>query len=260
MLNPKSARAILSLYLPDAGKEVPPDIEKALAFISTHKEERAGFERQAELDRVTRERLEAIEVPPAISDRLAAKSVALAGQRGRLHFRPTDPATLAVSIGFLLLLAVVGWFCFLRPSAMPDEAFNIASAAVQSRPEQFQQVDQPAGSLEDWFALQGFEQFRVPAKFASLPAAGVRFFKVENTPVAVLAVPQEGLLLLVFDPAPFGIEPLPPGTWRTGSFEEKGTLFSAALSTDGGSAFLVVAPGDVSRLAPWVGKPAPGGP
>ena len=248
-MSPKSARQFLAIQLPE-----PPDsreISRARDALAKSPALVEEYEAQIAVDKAARSVLAGVEIPPAALRDLGEKAEAAAAARSRRRFNPRDPAMLAVAIGSLLLIAVLAWHFLGRAGVFPEEALTIATEGAKLRTEQFESVEDKAGHLEDWFVLKGFERFHVPDKFAGYQAAGARVFKIENHPVAVLAVPENYMFFLVFDPVPFGIRIRPEGSWQFTEFDCK---FAAAIREDKGMCFMVVIKGESKDLTRLIEK------
>ncbi len=138
----------------------------------------------------------------------------LAARHGGHHLSARNPATIAVGLGFLLLVALLTWHLLGRAGVFPEEAIKIATDGAKATPDQFDVVENKAGDLQDWFMLKGFDNFRVPPGFELFVVAGVRNFKVENEPVAQAAVPENTMYFYSFAAGPFGINVTPEKSWR----------------------------------------------
>ncbi len=243
-MNPRTARTRLACHGPSE-MTTNRHCRKAVTALEKSDELRRDFERQVAVDEKGVSGLRAIPVPETISEELRALGRQAVHAPARSRFNPRDPAMLSVTIGFLLMVGLLTWHFLGRAGVFPEEALTIAAEGVKLRTEQFEVVEEPAGALEDWFLLKGFDRFRVPPEFARYEAAGARIFKVENQPVAVLAVPENMMFFLIFDPAPLGISIAPEGSWRLAEFDYK---YAAALREDKGVCFLVVIRGKKAEL------------
>jgi len=245
-MSPKSARQFLAIHPPD-----PPDsrgMVRARDALAKSPVLLAEYGAQVALDKAVGSVLADVAIPSAVLGDIGARSAAISAVRSRRRFNPRDPAMLAVAIGFLLLVAVLVWHFLGRAGVFPEEALTIAAEGAKLREDQFEVVEDKAGALGDWFVLKGFDRFHVPTKFANYQVAGARIFKIENRPVAVLAVPENHMFFLVFDPAPLGLEIHPEGSWRI-AVDYK---FAAAIREEKGLCFMVVVikgtKKDLSRL------------
>lgn len=253
-MTPKAARIFLACEAPNPAAPDPAR-EKALAVIQASPELAADYQSQLQLDAGVSETLRQIAVPPATSESLRDLGQIAATARAKPRFNLLDPATLSVTIGILLLAGILVWQVMGRAGVFPEEALTIAAAGRKLGSEQFEVVDEQAGLLEDWFLMKGFEKYRVPPVFSSKHAAGVRIFKVDGQPVAVLAIPENFMFFMVFDPDPLGIEVKPAGSWRFAEFDVK---YAAALCEIDGVCFMVVIQGTQKELKDLVGQKSQG--
>jgi len=248
-MSPKSARQLLAILPPD-----PPEsreISRARAAIAKSPPLLQEYDGQRELDRMACAAFLKLEIPESVAAGLGAQAEAITAARSRRRFNILDPAMLSVTIGFFLLVATLTWHFLGRAGVFPEEALTIAAEGAKLRTEQFEVVEDKAGALEDWFILKGFDRFSVPGSFADYQAAGARVFKMSNQPVAVLAIPENFMFFLVFDPAPFGIVIRPQGAWQFTEFDYK---YAAAIREDKGMCFMVVIKGTPEDLKRLVGK------
>jgi len=237
-MTPRAARTFLSLHT--AAQAASPKGQRAVQDLRKSPDLTADYERQLSIDGRAAEALANIRIPETIATALAESAGEARAARGRLRFNPRDPATLSVIIGFLLLVGLLTWHFLGRSGVFPEEALTIAAEGVQLRTEQYEVVEEQAGALEDWFLLKGFEKFRIPKPFDRYQAAGARLIKVENQPVAILAIPENFMFFMVFDPRPLGIDLQPEGRWRTAEFNFK---YAAAIRQDRGMCFMIVIQG-----------------
>ena len=248
-MSPKSARQFLAIQPP----EFQNSRESSLAREALQKSPAllAEFEAQSAVDHAGSAILAELEIPSEVLSDLDAQATEAAAERGRARLNPRDPALLAVGIGVLLLAALLTWHFLGRAGVFPEEALTIAAEGAKLGTAQFEVTEEKAGALEDWFMLKGFDRFSVPPKFASYQAAGARVSKIEGQPVAVLAIPENFMFFLVFDPAPLGIRIQPDGSWRLAEFDYK---YAAAIREDNGMCFMVVIKGSKKDLARIIEK------
>jgi len=248
-MNPKAARQFLAIQFPEPSGSR--EISKARDALAKSPDLLEGYEAQIALDKAAVSVLAGVEIPPPAAGTLGEQAAAISAAGSGRRFNPRDPAMLAVAIGFLLLVAVLAWHFLGRAGVFPEEALTIAAEGAKLRAEQFEVVEDKAGALEDWFVLKGFDRFHVPEKFAGYQAAGARVFKIENRPVAVLAIPENYMFFLVFDPAPLGIKIRPQGSWQFAEFDYK---YAAAIREENGMCFMVVIKGTSKDLARLIEK------
>lgn len=239
-MTPRAARIFLSSQPADAGS-----LEKVLAAIQKSPDLLSDYERQLQTDQLVTETIGQLPIPPVCLEGLAGIRADAAAAKAKVRFHPLDPAMLSVIVGFLLLVGLLTWHFLGRSGVFPEEALSIAVEGVKLRTDQFEIVTEEAGVLEDWFLMKGFERFSVPSQFAKYQTAGARIFKIEGQQVGVLAIPENFMFFMVFDPAPLGIEIHPEGSWRVAEFDYK---YAAAIREQDGMCFMVVIRGTKADL------------
>lgn len=244
-MNPRAARNLLATHLEDPNETAPPLAQKALKALSRSPELKAEFDQQAALDARGRRILGGVEIPFEVDEMLSSKVAALPVRR----FNPRDPAIFAAVIGFLLLVLVLTWNFLGRPASFPPDAAEIAERVIELEDEPFEPVGEPAGEVEDWFVLKGFDGFKVPEHLAAHLAETGGILKIENQPVAVVTIPQRNARFLVFPAEPFGID-LPEGEWRTAPIDEQ---HAAAIREEGGMCFMILRRGSLASVQDLVG-------
>lgn len=164
------------------------------------------------------EALAALPVPPAAETRIVNGAHNLAEHRGGARNVVSNPATIAVGLGFLLLVAVLVWTMLGRAGVFPEEAIKLAATGVKAGPDRFEAVDTTLDGLQDWLMLKGFDSFRVPPGLENMKTVGVRTFKYENEPVAQALVLENRMSVYSFNGRSLGIT-IPEKTWVIGEGE-----------------------------------------
>jgi hypothetical protein len=244
-MNPRTARNLLSIHIEDPNESPTPAVQKALKAIERSPELKAELDGQAALDARARGILGAVEIPFEVEESLAAKVSALPAGR----FNPRDPAIFAAAVGFLLLVLVLTWNFLGRPAAFPPDAVEIAERVLEIEDEPLDRVGEPAGEVEDWFVMKGFDGFKVPEHLAAHLAESGGILKIENQPVAVVTIPQRNARFIVFPAEPFGID-LPEGEWRTAPIDER---YAAAIREEGGMCFMILRRGSLASVRDLIG-------
>lgn len=199
-----------------------------------------------------RQEIRELPLSEAAQAQITAAARTLEGSGAHDRHLVRNPATIAVGIGFLLLIAILVWNFLGQAGVFPDEAIKIATAGAKASPEQFEALEEKAGALQDWFMLKGYDDFRVPPEFANFMVAGVRSFKVENEPIAQAAVPENVMYFYSFAARPFGIHIAPEGSWRI--TEADRTVL--AIREEAGTCFLIAFRGtkaDMERVLSQAG-------
>jgi hypothetical protein len=244
-MTPRAARNLLATHLEDQNETSPPLIQKALKALACSPELKAEYDQQASLDARGRRILGKVEIPFEADEMLSSQVAALPVRR----FNPYDPAIFAAVIGFLLLVLVLTWNFLGRPAAFPPDAVEIAERVLEIEDEPFEPIGEPAGEVEDWFVLKGFDGFKVPEHLATHLAETGGILKIENQPVAVVTIPQRNVRFVVFPAEPFGID-LPEYEWRTAPIDER---HAAAIREEGGMCFMILRRGSLASVQDLVG-------
>lgn len=240
-MNPRVARRILSTYLEDTHSDPAPQVQNALKTIKESPELDQEFQKQVALDKRVQAIFEKIVVPDDAMQKLASQIDSAPARR----FNPRDPAMLSVLIGFLLLVAVLTWNFLGRPAAFPSDALGMAEQILKSDDQPFESVDQPAGSLEDWFVLKGFDGFKVPARLAKYQVDEAAILKIDNQPVAIVSIPDQNAQFVAFSSKLSGIEITPYGTWRMTQLDLENSI---AIREEKGMCFMVIRRGNLDDL------------
>jgi hypothetical protein len=247
-MTPRAARNLLATHLEDPNETPPPLVQKALKAIVRSPELKAEFDEQIALDARSRKILGGVEMPSEVEEMLSSKVASLPVRR----FNPRDPAIFAAATGFLLLVLILTWNFLGRPAAFPPDAAEIAEKVLEIEDEPFETVGEPAGEVEDWFLMKGFDGFKVPQHLAAHLAESGGILKIENQPIAAVTIPQLHSRFLVFPAEPFGID-LPEGEWRTSPIDER---YAAAIREDGGMCFMILRRGSLASVQDLIGTSA----
>lgn len=239
-MNPKTARRILATHFEDPNGDIPSDVEKALNIVEKNPDLLAEYRDQAAMDKKAAQLLGEIEIPESAIDTLSSTISSLPVPR----FRWNDPAMVSVLIGVILLVCVLAWDFLGRPASFPADAIELASAVSSIPNEKFEPAGLPAGEMDDWFVLKGFDGFTAPGRLASVSADSASVLKSESVALAVLEMPDRNLRVASFNSKPLDIQ-MPEREWR---FTQIDPNLSAAIRLEGGACVLVVHPGPVDFL------------
>lgn len=213
-MNPKLARQLLALRRANGADDESPSVKKALAAAKTDPALSSLLSAQETLNTEGQAAVQSLELPPQAETDISDAAHAFSQRHDGHRFSVRNPATLAVALGFLLLIGVLTWHFLGQAGVFPEEAIKIATAGAGARPDQFDSLEEKAGQLQDWFMLKGFDNFRVPPGLENLDVVGVRLFKSENEWVAQAAASENTMFLYCFPSQPFGIDVPPEKSWR----------------------------------------------
>jgi len=241
-MTPKAARPLLLARRPNGQDDAR--LKDALAAAAASPELEAEVQQWLAFDNALSEEICSLPLSEEVTARLGTAAETLRTKRsGRASLG--NPATIAVGVGFLLLVAVLVWNFLGRAGTFPDDGVKIATTGGKAAPAQFDEVQDKTEHLPDWFMLKGFDDFRIPAGFGKFDAVGVRLFKVEDEVVAQVAVVADHpMYFYSFRAQPFGISVYPEGTWRFTDADS----WSLAIREEGGICFLVAMRGKKDDL------------
>jgi hypothetical protein len=236
-MNAKTARQIILCRRPTGRDDSDPLMKRALVVAAKDKSLSAELESQTAFDLACADDIDAIRLDADSIAQIDEGARAFSARHGQGRTQLGNHAVFAVGVGFLLLIALLVWMFLGRAGTFPSEALKIAATGSKATANQFDAVDEKAGALQDWFALKGFDNFQLPAEFASFDVVGVRLFTVDNEPVAQVLVPENTMFFYCFASQPFGINIVPEKSWRITEAdrsvlairEEKGMCFLIAF-------------------------------
>jgi hypothetical protein len=235
-MNARAARQLLRAYRPSGEDDDERDVAAALKVAAKTPELESSFRNQLAFDRAIAAKLETA-LPDDLATSLEEVARRLEKKPGR-KFSLRDPAILAVGLAFVMLVGLIGWMV-MGSVASVQQAVEIAQAGDKAGPDQFKEVDMPAGALTDWFVVQEFEGFSVPHGLESAPAIGARVFKYDDLPVAVAAIGKPKSLWYAFDANSFGVS-IHPGEWKIVDYGQLSARRAVAVTRLGDMAFMIV--------------------
>lgn len=243
-MNEKRARRILRLTRPGAPRRG--QVQRAVEFAAGNDALRAEFEAAEAFDRSALRAVAPLAPNPDEQAALAGALDKLAHSARHFRFSPTDPGFLAVTLALLIMVGFGIWH-FTRDVSMEESAFAIEAVltkGVTATGEEFEPVEARVGELDDWFVMNGIPGYRVPEAFENLQTIAARIFLVDDTPVGCLAVPDNRLLLFVFEARPLGVRLRPENAWHV--YQSGG--FSGAAIESRGICFMVAMEGSDDEL------------
>ncbi|MFY8215997.1 MAG: hypothetical protein ACOVMP_05285 [Chthoniobacterales bacterium] len=214
-MNFKNACAMLKCQGPGQLEDPDRTTRAALKVIAKSTDFSAALENQKTLDAIAAAKI-SVQVPEDLLASMHELSEKLAEPVARSSATVKNPAFLMVALAFLAMVGMGVWLAVSQTDRFPgmDEAILLAEAGDVSQPSQFEPLSATAGSLSDWFAMQGFDGFQVPEAFANHSVVGVRVFDFEGISVAMAVVPENRSFFYVFPSRQLGIAPGESGSWR----------------------------------------------
>lgn len=191
---------------------------------------------------------------PEEDKQLVEAAEAVAGRHASKKFSIRNPASIAVGIGFLLMVAVLTWNFLGKAGTFPDEAIKLATQGNSAGAEQFDPVTQKTGDLQDWFMLKGFDNFRLPPGFDQFDAVGVRMFRYEGEAVAQAAAVNgdDTMFFYSFPSQKLGIDVVPEKSWRISQADR----MVLAIREEGDVCFMVAFPGKKKDMEEFLRRTA----
>jgi len=250
-MNVKVARQILACRTPAGTDDNEREMREALATAEADATLQATFATQRALDETTAAELLSLPLDETDEATIAEGATALAAAHSGAGRNPVkNPATLAVALGFLLMIAVLVWNFMGRAGTFPEEAIRIAQDGAKMGAEKFNEVEEKASGLQDWFMMKGFENFRVPAALENLDVVGVRLFKEDDEPVAQVLIPENRTFAYSFKGDPFGIDLVPEKAWRITEADR----MAYAIRQEDGICFLLAFKGKKQDMVDFLKK------
>ena len=246
-MNLPKARRLLICYIADPNITPSPAVQKALKVAADSDILSSEYQAQVEIDKRVHASIKGLRIPEDVLSSLGNRVASIPPRR----FNPRDPAMVAVLIGFLLLVTVLTWNFLGRPAAFPSDAIEIAEEVLTFDERPFEAVNLPAGSLEDWFVLKGFDGFDVPTPLEKYNAEDAAILKIDTQSVAAITVPEQNSQFISFNAHPHEITIFPEGSWRYLQLDTENAL---ALRRDADMCFMVIRRGSLAELKRFLEK------
>lgn len=246
-MNLPKARRLLICYIADPNITPSPAVQKALKVAADSDILSSEYQAQVEIDKRVHASIKGLRIPEDVLSSLGNRVASIPPRR----FNPRDPAMVAVLIGFLLLVTVLTWNFLGRPAAFPSDAIEIAEEVLTFDERPFEAVNLPAGSLEDWFVLKGFDGFDVPTPLEKYNAEDAAILKINTQSVAAITVPEQNSQFISFNAHPHEITIFPEGSWRYLQLDTENAL---ALRRDADMCFMVIRRGSLAELKRFLEK------
>lgn len=193
-----------------------PRISKAVRAAERDPALQEELARQRTFDERHLAAVEQLMMPQALLGKLAAGPAAggrgLAG-KGLLK----QPAVLAVLLGAATMLGWGGVMLWNKAHSFTgkDSVMRMVEMNDEMTGMEMEMKTGPAQGLNDWFFDKyGFEDYYVAPQFEKYDAAGARLFKLDDQPVAQVAIPKHNMIFFSFRAEDFGVN-LPHDEWRT---------------------------------------------
>lgn len=248
-MNAKTARRVLRGCAWSGADDHEREIVAAMKRLGKDEAFHEEFERQKAFDKLLGDRLDE-PAPEEIAPRLEELAAKLTAGGSRRHSLG-DPAMVAAGFAFLVLIGLVVWIVMGSGGIFGGmgEVEKLARTGDNAGIAQFEPVETAAGTLGDWFMMQGFDGFRVPQGFENAKVVGVRLFDYENEPVAVAAIASPRSFIYVFRAEPLGLS-LKEGEWRISTYN--GGKHVLAVTPIGANVFMTTMQGTEQEMGNYV--------
>lgn len=248
-MNLKTASAHLKCQGPIALESPDRVTGAALKVVAKSQEVSDALKNQMLIDAIAAKKI-LVPVPEDLLDSMQELGDKLSEPVARSSATVRNPAFLVVALAFIAMVGLVVWITLSQLDRFPgmDEAILLAEAGDASQPSQFEALDATAGSLSDWFVMQGFDGFQVPAAFANQSVVGVRVFDFEGVGVAMAVVPENRSFFYVFPSQPLGVAPGESGSWRMIEYGPESARRVMGVSQIGDFCFMVTFEGNRDQM------------
>ena len=164
-----------------------------------------------------------------------------------------QPAVLAIVLALVVVMGVLVYVAQTRMGAFQGkEALEelVESVGTTGLPEYESVAATPAGRLDDWFVMKGFEGFTLPGKLRKARAAGCRVYRRNGMLLAEVLLEKRDARLIVFRTAEVkgGMEPC---GWHIFQQEE----WAVAVRADEERGCLVMFRGDADEMHGFLRAP-----
>jgi len=247
-MNLKSAQAILRCHRPGASGLQDPQAQKALRIVEGVPELKAALDAQIEFDDRQAQTIATMVPGEEFLDRIDSTLENL--QKGFQWSVLKQPPFLAGAVAILTLLGVLVyfWLDWMQNFPGKDSAEQMIDMTESMTGVELEPKVAEAGSLDDWFSINGYDDFHILPEFAHLKTAGCRVFRQEGCPVAQIAIDEHHMLLYIFHSDDFGVKIDPPDRWR---YFQQGE-WAAAIRGDGDTCFMVAFQGKIDEMKDFI--------
>jgi hypothetical protein len=242
-MNAEDAEPLLSLHR--EGRAAAGRVQKALRYAEGHDTLRRKLEEQAAFDGQIVRAIHSICPPENLRKKLREVSAA-SSPKERKSSPNLCAATLAAVIGVLVMAGFAVWTVMEKMEKFPgrESVERMLAATNRMSGVELEPMTTTTGNLGDWFYMRGFEGYTLPPEIGALPVVGSRVLRIEEHPVAQLAVDRQNSILYVFRAGDFGVQLPEAGTWRVFDHED----WQAGIRRDGGLCYMVAMRGTKAEM------------
>lgn len=242
-MNADEAEPFLSLHR--EGRRAAGRVQKALRYAAGHDTLRLKLDEQSAFDGQIVRAIHSIRPPENLRKKLREVS-ATTGAPARKCSPLLCTATFAVVCGILVIVGFAVWTVMEKMEKFPgrENVDRMLEATSRMSGVELEPMTATSGTLGDWFYMRGFEGYTLPPEFGALPVLGSRVLRIDERPIAQLAVDRQNSILYVFRASDFGVEIPETVTWRMLGHED----WSAGIRRNGGLCYMVAMRGSKQDL------------
>jgi len=205
-MNSSTAERYLYCYR-SAGRN-PSLVEKAVRFTENDSVLKQMLRDQEAFDARVLTAIQAIQAPEDLKRRLSAR--AEEAKEAEKKARPQFTVTIVITM-ICGILSILGLLVYMELDSLAhfpgrEAAERMIDTTSGMSGIELEPVTSPAGQLGDWFLLHGLDFYAVPEEFAPLPAVGLRTFRMDEKPIAQVAIDNHSTILYTFRASDFGVD------------------------------------------------------
>lgn len=156
------------------------------------------------------------------------------------------PAVLAIVLALAVVIGTLAHVAMNRAGDFDGKEMieELVEQAGSGDGSEFETISPtPAGELDDWFVMKGFEGFTVPPELQNAKAVGCRIMKYEGAAIAQVALDQRNAMLFIFRVADLKVG-ASGDRWRIFQKDD----WAVAVRTDERNGAMVMFQGDDSEM------------
>lgn len=242
-MNAAEAEFLLALHRD--GRRDASRVQKAVRYAEGHDTLRAKLNEQGAFDQQVLRAIHSLRPSEHLRTKLR-EAATTGGGKARKCPPYLCAATAAAVFGILVIVGFVVWTVMEKMDRFPgrENVERMLAATSQMSGVELEPMETTSGTLGDWFYMRGFEGYALPAEIGALPVLGSRVLRVNEHPIAQLAVDRQNAILYVFRAADFDVKLPETGTWRMLDYED----WQAGVRRDGPICYMVALNGSKDEL------------
>lgn len=240
-MNADEAEPLLALHR--EGRRAAGRVQKALRYAAGHDTLRLKLGEQGMFDGQIMRAIHSIRPPENLRKKLREVSAATGARKCSSNL---CAATFAAVCGILVIVGFAVWTVMEKMERFPgrENVERMLSATSKMSGVELEPISATSGTLGDWFYMRGFEGYTLPPEIGALPVVGSRVLRIDERPIAQLAVDRQNSILYVFRAGDFGVQLPETATWRMIDYED----WVAGLRRSGNICYMVAMRGSKEEL------------